>query len=139
MESKESASTGITNDTTNKLFKAVVGTAKATQFLIPTEYAFFKSSDKNFSKSIKRTNKTLLEICNKCINYVNNTKGKAFTDINDFSDNYKDIVEVMDNLLEKAVGLYIYIYHYYKKYSNNIERIFRLQLQIDLKFLKLDK
>jgi len=103
METKGKKS-GISNETTDKLFKAVVSTAKATQFLIPTEYSFYKSSDRNFSKSIKKTNKTLLEICNKCINYVNNTNSQAFTDINDFNDNYNDIVEVMDNLLEKAVS-----------------------------------
>eukprot|EP00833_Pecoramyces_ruminatium_P008805 jgi/Orpsp1_1/1182837/evm.model.c7180000082853.1 len=93
---------GVIDEITNKLFKAVVSTTKATQFLIPTEYSFYKSSDRNFSKSIKKTNKNLLDICNKCINYVNNTQGQAFTDINDFTDNYNDIVEVMDNLLEKA-------------------------------------
>jgi exosome complex exonuclease RRP6 len=101
MDSKDKKE-GISNEITDKLFKAVVSTAKATQFLIPTEYSFYKSSDKNFSKSIKNTNKTLLDICNRCINYVNNTQGQAFTDINDFNDNYNDIIEVMDNLLEKA-------------------------------------
>jgi len=103
MDSKDKKE-GISNEITDKLFKAVVSTAKATQFLIPTEYSFYKSSDKNFSKSIKNTNKTLLDICNRCINYVNNTQGQAFTDINDFNDNYNDIIEVMDNLLEKAVS-----------------------------------
>lgn len=88
------------------LFKALVSaTAAANQ--IPTEdLGFYRSLDRQFAKNLDTCGSRLLQIANSLLDHCAKDTGveaPSYDDVDDVTDRYRGVIEVVDGLLERAV------------------------------------
>ncbi|KAJ3085753.1 Exosome component 10 [Quaeritorhiza haematococci] len=94
------------------LFNALVQLTKATANLNPSDLPFYKSTSSSFGKELPKTAQQILGLCNDLLLYTDVEAGGSasidthnapfYEDVDDVTDNFDGVVDVLDNLLEKT-------------------------------------
>lgn len=94
---------------TDNFLAAITNVVKLSNSSIfnPQELPFLKASHPEFRDNVSNMSSQVLEMCNRLVKYAamgTGTEATRFGDVDDVVDRYDGVVDVVDNLLEKAVG-----------------------------------
>ncbi|KAI9197268.1 ribonuclease H-like domain-containing protein, partial [Polychytrium aggregatum] len=100
------------DDFSKSFFASLVQCTKAAQFLKAEELPFYKANSSEFATSLEHTSESVLSLCNRLMRHASkgfgvdssgsDLVGVGFEDVDDMVDRFDAVVDVVDNLLEKA-------------------------------------
>lgn len=91
----------------NALFTALTGATRAANAIPIADLGYFRSLDRGFAKTLDSCSEKVLKLSNNMLKYASVEEAEAaprFYDIDDVMDRYNIAIDVVDNLLEKAVS-----------------------------------
>lgn len=91
----------------NALFTALTGATRAANAIPIADLGYFRSLDRGFAKTLDSCSEKVLKLSNSMLKYASVEEAEAaprFYDIDDVMDRYNIAIDVVDNLLEKAVS-----------------------------------
>jgi hypothetical protein len=95
----------------NALFTALTGATRAANAIPIADLGYFRSLDRGFAKTLDSCSEKVLNLSNNMLKYASVDDSEAaprFYDIDDVMDRYGIAIDVVDNLLEKAVSEWSY-------------------------------
>jgi hypothetical protein len=89
----------------SNVYSTVSSMVKASTLLDPNDVNFYRSSESDFSKQVDDAASQLLQITNTILGHVSGKEGmKYLSSVDSVTDDYDQVVDLVDNLLEKTVG-----------------------------------
>ena len=84
------------------LLKFLVSTTKAASAVGSQDISFERSIDSEFDSSLTAVTDRLLNLSNRLLKFAG-LQGEEFEDEDDLEDRWREVVDVVDGLLERAV------------------------------------
>lgn len=91
----------------NALFTALTGATRAANAIPIADLGYYRSLDRDFAKTLDSCGDKVLKLSNSVLKHasIDDTEASArFFDIDDVMDRFGMAIDVVDNLLEKAVS-----------------------------------
>jgi hypothetical protein len=91
----------------NALFAALTGATRAANAIPISDLGYYRSLDRDFAKTLDSCSEKVLKLSNNMLKYASVDEPESsqrFHDVDDVLDRYGVAIDVVDNLLEKAVS-----------------------------------
>lgn len=89
------------------LFHALIAATKAANNLPSKDLGFYKSLDRTFAATLDHCAEQVLQISNNLVHHSGGDQPEEYRDVDDVVDRFGGVIDVVDNLLEKAVSSYV--------------------------------